>query len=158
MSELDLTWLAGLLEGEGSFMASPPSRRNKPVVSVEMTDQDVVDRVALLVGVKRISTKPRNGWTPTFSVRVTGTRAVNLMYQLRPLMGQRRQSQIDSALASFNPIRRRMGEDEINEAVKSLQDGESVKSVAERLHRSRRTITKLRDELVPEAGLEPARH
>ena len=44
----DLYWLAGLLEGEGSFMRGPPSRPNMPAIAIQMTDEDVIQRVAQL--------------------------------------------------------------------------------------------------------------
>lgn len=41
----ELHWLAGLLEGEGSFMAGPPSSPGLPVLAVNMTDHDVMARL-----------------------------------------------------------------------------------------------------------------
>ena len=43
----ELHWLAGLLEGEGSFMTGPPSSPGLPVIAVNMTDQDVMARIGL---------------------------------------------------------------------------------------------------------------
>ena len=51
MDEKELYWLAGLLEGEGSFMRGAPSRPNTPMVSLSMTDEDVVARVGRMLGV-----------------------------------------------------------------------------------------------------------
>ncbi len=51
----DAQWLAGLLEGEGSFLAGPPSARNVPRVALEMTDRDVVARAARLLAVDRFT-------------------------------------------------------------------------------------------------------
>ena len=42
-------WLAGILEGEGTFMSGPPSQPNSPIVRTCMTDRDVVARAALLL-------------------------------------------------------------------------------------------------------------
>jgi hypothetical protein len=39
-----LIWLAGILEGEGSFMKGPPSSPNRPVISMVTTDIDVALR------------------------------------------------------------------------------------------------------------------
>ena len=41
----ELHWLAGLLEGEGSFMTGPPSSPGLPVIAVNMTDHDVMARI-----------------------------------------------------------------------------------------------------------------
>ncbi len=42
---LELHWLAGLLEGEGSFMVGPPSDPRRPAIAVQMTDEDVMRRI-----------------------------------------------------------------------------------------------------------------
>jgi hypothetical protein len=98
-------WLAGLLEGEGSFLKSSPSRLDEPRVHVNMTDQDVMERVALLMQVKSKGPYRRTeGDTirkPRYFATSKGPKAMRLMEQLRPHMGQRRQAQIDAALASY---------------------------------------------------------
>jgi len=68
-----------------------------------MTDRDVMERFARLVGVsvrpdQRHNRNPE--WKPIFCARVTGGRAIKLMTTLRPIMGSRRQAQIDAALAA----------------------------------------------------------
>jgi hypothetical protein len=50
VSTHELHWLAGLLEGEGSFTAGPPSSPRMPVISVNMTDEDVVARLGRIPG------------------------------------------------------------------------------------------------------------
>jgi hypothetical protein len=46
--EFTLAWLAGLLEGEGSFSRGLPSNPTKPIISLHMVDEDVVARVAAI--------------------------------------------------------------------------------------------------------------
>jgi hypothetical protein len=105
MSEKDLYWLAGLLEGEGSFLKGPPSAPHQPRISLSMTDEDVIKRVSSLWGVKHHPVgKTRclaKRWTPAFGVCLKGSKAAVLMEQLYPLMGRRRQSQIQCALACY---------------------------------------------------------
>jgi hypothetical protein len=103
-----LSWLAGLLEGEGSFMSGPPSKPNLPRVSISMTDLDIIEKVGSLLKVKVFSTrptKPRNKLI--HACGINGSKAVVLMKQLKPLMGARRQSQIKKALASYKPLYKR---------------------------------------------------
>lgn len=105
MIDIDLAWLAGLLEGEGSFLAPAPSAPNRPVVVLAMTDEEVVRKAAALMGAtyfhcRRDERNPT--WKPYWSVRLRGARAVQLMHLLRPYMGRRRQGQIDSALAQYS--------------------------------------------------------
>jgi hypothetical protein len=41
-----LHWLAGYLEGEGSFMKGSPSTPNQPIITVSSTDEDIIRKVA----------------------------------------------------------------------------------------------------------------
>lgn len=101
----ELYWLAGFLEGEGSFMKGPPSAPNRPTISMVSTDLDVAERVARLLGVNYIQhTRPTNKkWKKQYSVLLRGAKAVAMMELLRPLMGERRRQQIDKARASYVP-------------------------------------------------------
>lgn len=92
-------WLAGLLEGEGSFMKGPPSRPNQPCVSIEMTDREPVQKVAKIFNLMPAALKARKKtWKATYRVRIRGNTAIRLMKILRPLMSPRRQQQIKEAL------------------------------------------------------------
>ena len=130
----DLHWLAGLLEGEGTFIAGPPSAPRSPAVQLSMADRDVVDRAAaLLECTVTIVPARRDGWRTAYCVRVRGARAVAWMQRLRPLLGSRRQEQIDRAIACHGPDPTRHLDDErAADALKRLSDGESVRQVAER--------------------------
>ena len=129
----DLHWLAGLLEGEGSFLAGPPSAPRSPAVQVSMTDRDIIARAGVLLGVAvTVSLSRRDGWNDAYGVRVRGARAVLWMERLRPLMGTRRRQQIDRAVASHGPDPRRLLDGErAAEALARLARGESVREVAE---------------------------
>jgi hypothetical protein len=134
ISQQDLYWLAGLLEGEGTFLAGPPSAPRSPAVQLSMVDRDIVERAGALLG-RAVTVVPsrREGWKTAYCVRVRGARAVLWMQRLRPLMGTRRQTQIDRAVASFGPDPRRLLDDEsAAEALERLATGESVRQVAER--------------------------
>jgi hypothetical protein len=134
IDDADLHWLAGLLEGEGTFLAGPPSAPRSPAVQLAMVDRDVVDRAGALLGVAvGVVPSRREGWRTAYCVRVRGARAVLWMKRLRPLMGTRRQQQIDHAAATYGPDPRRLLNDErAAEALRRLAQGESVRSVAER--------------------------
>jgi hypothetical protein len=134
IDDADLHWLAGLLEGEGTFIAGPPSAPRSPAVQVAMVDRDIVERAgSLLNGAVTVIASRREGWRTAYCVRVRGWRAVLWMKRLRPLMGVRRQGQIDRAMASYAPDPRRLLTDErAAEALARLARGESVRRVAER--------------------------
>lgn len=130
----DLHWLAGLLEGEGSFLPGPPSAHRYPVVALQMTDEDVVARVARMFGRKVGRWQSGNAREqPVFLVRITGAKAVAWMTALRPLMGERRRAQIDRAVASHAPTpTARLDEATAREALDLLSAGSTVREVAER--------------------------
>jgi hypothetical protein len=110
MNEKDFYWLVGILEGEGTFLKGPPSAPNTPRIAVSMTDEDVIQKVASLFGVKyvQIVRDPRNNnWKTAYSVKLAGKSAMTLMRQLQPHMSKRRQEQIQRALDSYNPLYKR---------------------------------------------------
>lgn len=85
-------------------MRGPPSARRSPIVSLHMTDLDVVRRAAKLIGGQRtiytVQPKKRE-WKVSYRIQVKGLAAGQLMRLLRPLMGQRRREQIRAALQSL---------------------------------------------------------
>ena len=102
----ELSWLAGWLEGEGSFLAPPPSDRRRARVSAVARDLDVVARVARILGVSPIVQRdPRGrarGWSPLYRVLCRGSRAVELMTAIEGMMGERRRAQIRRALNALS--------------------------------------------------------
>ena len=111
MHELDLYWLAGLLEGEGCFGTTVNHKRYKgeeygiyryPEISLGMTDGDIVDRVAELFETKVWIQKPRSDKHQTvYRTALTGSRAKALMEKLYPLMGERRSRKIQQILTDI---------------------------------------------------------
>ena len=100
-------WLAGLLEGEGTFTLTRSGTLAYPVVSVNMCDRIVIERAQRVLAAAGIWPKPprRANWSMTFVTQVSGQQAAEWMVRLRPLMGERRRAAIDKALAAYAPIR-----------------------------------------------------
>ena len=99
-TETELAWLAGLLEGEGSFCETR--------IHVAMTDRDVIERAAEILGgqVKekrqppgRIEGRAIYVRKPLFYCIVYGKRAKEAMVKLFSYMGKRRQAQIEEQLS-----------------------------------------------------------
>jgi hypothetical protein len=111
-----------------------------------MTDRDVVDRAAVLLDCAvGVIPARREGWRDAYCVRVRGPRAVEWMHRLRPLVGDRRQRQIDRAIASYAPDPTRVLDDaRAIEALERLAAGESIRTVAERFGTSIWTMYDLR--------------
>ena len=101
-------WLAGILEGEGSFLAGPPSAPSCPAIRLPMTDPDIVVRVARLFQRAAVATRPRQSHHKTAHVTtIKGAGAALLMQWLAPLMSPRRNRQIERALRSRDSEARR---------------------------------------------------
>ncbi|WP_336628463.1 MULTISPECIES: hypothetical protein [unclassified Microbacterium] len=93
-----LIWLAGLLEGEGAFDLH---RQRYPRIRLQMTDRDVVDRAAQLMGTSVRASLKRPPASTTWNAEVSGERAATLMAQLLPYMGARRSRRIGDTLAGY---------------------------------------------------------
>lgn len=97
----DAIWLAGLLEGEGSFFI----RKGSPKIALQMTDRDVVARAATIMGTKinQCVSRPKGKPTykPVYSMAVFGQRAVSWMMIVFRFMGERRQAKIAEVMAEW---------------------------------------------------------
>lgn len=102
MKETDLAWLAGLLEGEGSFYLKTKNGKHVPAIGLAMTDADIVERAGDLMGTRKAYTRPRRqpGWKDQTEIRITGKRAAELMRTLLPYMGERRRATIAEILGA----------------------------------------------------------
>jgi len=145
MDVLSLYWLAGILEGEGSFMKGPPSRSYSPIIHVEMTDEDVVAKIAELLGSSYRKARNRNPgvWKQSYVLRVNGAKAVEIMKLLYPLMGKRRKTQIDAGLACYRQVRRQLSDDEVREIRKLLALGVTHQKIEEQFKIGRTTVTNI---------------
>jgi hypothetical protein len=94
----DSAWLAGLLEGEGTFEADQVNGSSGRV-AICMTDRDVVDRAARMM-MAEVTTKLLNKYRPAFNrkpmyfARVSGTRARQVMERILPYLGERRAERV----------------------------------------------------------------
>ncbi len=109
---VDLAWLAGLVEGEGSFYLH--NRKDYPSVlfQISMSDEDVIRRAQkVLGGIGSISIKkpgPRSV-KPQWQWRVMAQAEVAwVMDLLYPFMGLRRAAKIDELRASLPDWTRRV--------------------------------------------------
>jgi hypothetical protein len=93
----------GLLEAEGSFIPGAPSESHATVMQINMTDGDVIDAVASLLGSTLMKAHVPAHHKPMYVTRVGGGSAVSLMRLIHPLMGQRRHQQIANAIAGRRP-------------------------------------------------------
>ena len=101
MEPSDLRWLAGLLEGEGTFLRPVPSAPRAPLIRLAMTDHDVVRRAAGLLERSVVSAEGGrvHGHRTVFMVTVKGAPAISWMRVLRPYLSTTRRAQVDRSLA-----------------------------------------------------------
>jgi hypothetical protein len=105
MKSDDLAWIAGFLEGEGYFVTETSNRGYVRMrIGVTSTDLDVLEHLQRLVpksciqgpyGPTRTSYGTKPHWKWILHARAL---VVELAEELRPLMGSRRQGQIDALL------------------------------------------------------------
>lgn len=102
MNDLELAWLAGLLEGEGCF--SYGRKDNCPRIALGMTDADVVKHVAILMG-GRFWGPYRKDYPHSkllYCTAISGYKAARLMSILLTFLSERRVASIKLALAQWN--------------------------------------------------------
>ena len=99
MNKSDFGWLVGLLEGEGSFTCA--KRDGCPRIELRMTDQDVVERAAKLMGIARVYAwqDRRANRKLCYIARLSGDPALALMRRVLPYVGNRRATQIRTTLS-----------------------------------------------------------
>ena len=105
MTKVEIAWLAGLIEGEGCFLRKKRQRgvTFQPIVQIRMSDKDVIDRAAALMGGNVKPMRPSDKTTyphkkQMWEVRVYDTKARTVMEAVYDLMGARRQAKIEDIL------------------------------------------------------------
>ena len=106
LTDNELHWVAGLLEGEGSFILTWKGKKTKRypayIVQCNMTDRDVVARLADLLQIGHLSKKQipkQKNHKPFWSWRLNKRDEVKALLELLlPLMGKRRQAKIQKIL------------------------------------------------------------
>lgn len=101
-TELEIAWLAGILEGEGCFTNSFQNGNDysTPRLQLSMTDKDVVEKAAVLLQSKVTSTDWRTkGDKAVFRTTLARRDDLKMILEnIYPHMGQRRQNKIDELL------------------------------------------------------------
>jgi hypothetical protein len=107
LTEFDKGWLAGLLEGEGSFGYYETPRKGggtpirRLIAVLKMCDEDVVRRAQKLVEVGSLQVHQRTSRRPEWTWTVCGQQALMVMEIIYPYMGARRREQIANAVNRY---------------------------------------------------------
>jgi hypothetical protein len=103
---LELAWAAGLFEGEGSIYAEPKNGRHYLRFCLSTTDKDVIDRFAAVMECGKVygpyagTNKQRYDWRT--KNHGDAVRAATLLW---PWLGERREKQLQSAMAAIRTQR-----------------------------------------------------
>ena len=104
-------WLAGIIEGEGAIQAKyqKRGRTNQVRIIVQMTDEDVIQRVAKIWGSSYRTVKRHAASQPHFKTQyaaeICGSRADSLFERIGPILSKRRQEQIKQIRAYEEPVK-----------------------------------------------------
>ena len=105
MNETELAWVSGVFEGEGCIHLA----ERQIILSVQMTDEDVVRRLHSITGLGHITTRENGDYKPSWDWRVTKhDDSARLLEAMLPLLGQRRTRKAREAIDWLreNPPRR----------------------------------------------------
>lgn len=102
-----LYWLAGILEREGSFMVVGFEKQEKAtypvIINVGMTDYDIIKKIADIWHISPYKFDSSNtDYKPVYKLKIFGYKALKWMKKLYPLMGKRRQKQIEKCFEALN--------------------------------------------------------
>jgi hypothetical protein len=106
MNLKDLYWLAGIVEGEGTLRLATSNYDYKyPRITVKMTDEDIVARVAKLMDASftKIARSPsvQDHYKDQWKADIAGKRAAGWMMTLYPILGERRQAKVREILNAW---------------------------------------------------------
>ena len=88
-----IEWAAGLFEGEGSITHTTADGKRYPRLSLGMTDKDVVEEFARVVGYGKVSDakQQRENWKPRYDWQIVKSSEVTrILIAMLPYFGQRR--------------------------------------------------------------------
>jgi hypothetical protein len=107
MRDLDVGWIAGLIEGEGSFLVQTIKGRKYPRVVVWQVDREPLDRLLALVGgridlIQRSKTMRKDGYNrqDIYSWEIRSKTAVALVNKIYPYLSARRKQQAHAMMES----------------------------------------------------------
>jgi hypothetical protein len=145
MNQLEIAWLSGLLEGEGCFMKGTTSKPFLVRISVEMTDEDVIQKISTLTDTKFYETTRKNQpehYKRCWRICVMGKKAVSILNDIYPYMGERRKRKIDEILKHYSERPQRVKNSDItkDEVQNMYAQGLSYRKIANHFSCSKDTI------------------
>ena len=99
MLQSNIGYIAGILEGEGSFFY----QGRTPYISIDTTDKDVIEKIKDITKTKCATQVPKNkrnllGVKQMYRIRFGGKNAIEWMMTIYPLMSVRRKEAIKKTI------------------------------------------------------------
>lgn len=118
-TETELAWITGIWEGEGSWSYKKGRTRTFPngkiytekdylVMKMSMTDQDIVERVAVIMDGRKITWSDGGpvhkaaGQKPVYSISLQGEAAKRWTELMKPYLGNRRREKYEMIMEKLN--------------------------------------------------------
>lgn len=105
LTSRDIGWIAGFLEGEGSFGYHRSATGGAPVVQATQVQREPVDRLKALLGGHIYFKRAHPPSQASYQWRASGPLAVGVMMMVHELMSPRRREQIHASLAPWRATR-----------------------------------------------------
>lgn len=127
---LDIAWLAGVIEGDGSIVCASPQGRSINVryaFVLRMTDKDVVEKAQEIVGLGKIYKRKPSGLGSKIIYEWRLDRKADVCYLINLIysfLGQRRKIRTKEAL---NFLKERLSESEFNNGKIKFSTDKSIK-------------------------------
>ena len=104
-SEKDLYYIAGLLEGEGSFTSTHSNTARYISIKIKMTDKDIIDWVADMWETTVYMQEYDNHWKTSYTTQLRRkAECIEFLKLIHPLMGTRRSQRIQEILEEFDNV------------------------------------------------------
>ena len=118
-TEVELAWLSGIWEGEGSWVHKKGRTRTYPNgkvytekphlrMTLQMTDEDVMERVSAIMDGRKIThtdggpVHKAAGLKPTYHLSLQGDAATRWTELMKPFLGERRQEKYQLIMEQLN--------------------------------------------------------
>lgn len=107
MAVEEITWLAGLFDGEGhvSVLTKLSQRAFGVKIQITNTCHPLLDRVAEITGIGYISTRPRQNerWKTTYDWHTTGGNAKAILQLMLPYLIVKREAALRATAVHLDP-------------------------------------------------------
>lgn len=99
---VDLAWLAGLFEGEGTMLLA---QGRYPKLELTMVDLDVMERVQRVAGFGTVRSRAlKSGKVGHKWCASSPTQAIGLAMTLYPFFGERRRARVQELVAAYSAV------------------------------------------------------